>query len=315
MCDTYLPDKDAPLGLGAPLATKPGSYGNTRAECAKVMQRVASKHPWFGIEQEYTLFEKGQPGQSYKGSALHGLTPYGWPKVGQPKPQGPYYCSVGAENAFGRRVVEAHYKACLGAGINISGINGEVMPGQWEYQVGPCTGVDAADQLWMSRFLLVRVCEEFGVVATFDPKPIAGDWNGAGCHTNVSTDDTRKGGGYAAIEKYMERLGAPGKQAEHIAAYDPTGGADNKRRLTGLHETASIETFTWGVANRGCSVRIPRMTEKVRPPAPRAGGRPVRARVPPPPPPRSRARAFPPRRSARATLRTAAPRPIWTRTS
>jgi glutamine synthetase len=114
----------------------------------------------------------------------------------------------------------------------------------------------------MSRFILIRVCEEFGIVVTFDPKPIPGDWNGAGCHTNVSTDDTRKPGGYEAIKTYMERLGAPGKQAEHIEAYDPSGGIDNLRRLTGKHETASIKEFSWGVANRGASVRIPRMTEK-----------------------------------------------------
>merc|ERR1711988_702868 len=191
------------------------------------------------------------------------MGPYGWPVGGFPsRPQGPYYCSIGTENAYGRPIVEAHYRACLYAGINISGINGEVMPGQWEYQVGPCTGIESGDQLMMSRYLLIRVCEQFGVVVSFDPKPIPGDWNGAGCHTNVSTNDTRASGGFNVIKKYMTRLGAPGKQEEHIAAYDVSGGEDNKRRLTGLHETASIEKFSWGVANRGCSVRIPRSTEK-----------------------------------------------------
>jgi len=179
-----------------------------------------------------------------------------------PKPQGPYYCSIGTENAFGRAVCEAHYKACLYAGINISGINGEVMPGQWEYQVGPCVGIASGDQLLVSRYLLIRVCEQYGVVVSFDPKPIEGDWNGAGCHTNVSTKKMRAEGGYEVIKKAMERLGAPGKQEEHIQAYDPSGGLDNQRRLTGAHETASYMEFSWGVANRGCSVRIPRMTEK-----------------------------------------------------
>jgi len=245
LCDCYKPDPDAPKGVGAPILS------NTRVKCAEVMSKVASTDPWFGIEQEYTLFEPD------------GKTPYGWPVGGEPeRPQGPYYCAIGTENAYGRPVVEAHYKACMYAGINISGINGEVMPGQWEYQVGPCTGIDSPDQLIMSRYLLIRVCEQFGVVVSFDPKPIPGDWNGAGCHTNVSTKQMRAPGGYDVILKAMSRLGAPGKQEEHIKAYDISGGEDNKRRLTGAHETAPITKFSFGVANRGCSVRIPRMTEK-----------------------------------------------------
>ena len=136
------------------------------------------------------------------------------------------------------------------------------MPGQWEYQVGPCTGIESGDQLMMSRYLLIRVCEQYGVQVSFDPKPIPGDWNGAGCHTNVSTKAMRADGGFEVIKKAMERLGAPGKQEEHIQAYDISGGEDNKRRLTGAHETAPITQFSYGVANRGCSVRIPRMTEK-----------------------------------------------------
>lgn len=244
LCDAYKPDPNGPKGLGEPIPT------NTRYPCAKIMEQTKDAETWFGIEQEYTLFEPD------------GVTPYGWPKNGEPAPQGPYYCSIGTENAYGRPVVEAHYKACLFAGINISGINGEVMPGQWEYQVGPCTGIDSPDELLISRYLLIRVCEQFGVIVSFDPKPIPGDWNGAGCHTNVSTKEMREEGGYEKIKQAMERLGAPGKQEEHIKAYDISGGEDNKRRLTGKHETASIAAFSWGVANRGCSVRIPRMTEK-----------------------------------------------------
>jgi len=245
LCSCYKPDPNGPKGLGDPIPT------NTRVNAKKIMDKVASTEPWFGIEQEYTLFEPDM------------VTPYGWPKGGEPsRPQGPYYCSIGTENAYGRAVVEAHYKACMYAGINISGINGEVMPGQWEYQVGPCTGIASGDELIMSRYLLLRVAEQFGVVVSFDPKPIPGDWNGAGCHTNVSTAEMRAEGGYAKILVAMERLGADGKQDEHIKAYDASGGEDNKRRLTGAHETAPITKFSYGVANRGCSVRIPRMTEK-----------------------------------------------------
>eukprot|EP00931_Biecheleriopsis_adriatica_P019324 TRINITY_DN131_c0_g1_i2.p1 TRINITY_DN131_c0_g1~~TRINITY_DN131_c0_g1_i2.p1 ORF type:complete len:874 (-),score=162.90 TRINITY_DN131_c0_g1_i2:36-2396(-) len=217
---------------------------NTRAACAVACDRAKSHVPWFGIEQEYTLFEKD------------GVTPLGWPVGGEPKPQGPYYCSAGYDVSYGRNVMETHYRVCLYAGINISGTNAEVMPGQWEYQVGPCTGIEAGDQLWMSRYLMIRVCELLEVNISFDPKPIPGEWNGAGCHTNYSTAAMRKPGGYKEIIKAIEKLGP--KHQEHIQIY----GEGNDRRLTGRCETASINNFSYGVANRGASVRIPRSAEK-----------------------------------------------------
>ncbi|KAJ0100610.1 hypothetical protein Patl1_21199 [Pistacia atlantica] len=165
--------------------------------------------------------------------------PLGWPVGGYPGPQGPYYCGVGADKAWGRDIVDSHYKACLYAGINISGINGEVMPGQWEFQVGPAVGISAADELWVARYILERITEIAGVVLTFDPKPIQGDWNGAGAHTNYSTKSMRKEGGFEVIKKAIEKLGK--KHKEHIAAY----GEGNERRLTGRHETADINTFKW----------------------------------------------------------------------
>jgi len=232
LCESCLPD-----GKLTPIPT------NTRREADKIMTAVAKHVPWFGIEQEYTLFH----------SDMH--TPFGWPKNGFPRPQGPFYCSVGAENAFGRRISDSHYKACLYAGINVSGSNGEVMPGQWEYQVGPCTGIDSGDHLTMSRYIMQRVCEDFGVLCSFDPKPIPGDWNGAGCHTNYSTQAMRDDNGYSYIIDAVEKLGR--KHMEHIAAY----GSGNERRLTGAHETAPIDKFSYGVAHRGASVRIPRQAK------------------------------------------------------
>ncbi|KAK9532850.1 hypothetical protein VZT92_010215 [Zoarces viviparus] len=216
---------------------------NHRASCSKVMEKVKEHCIWFGMEQEYTLL--GIDGH-----------PYSWPVNGFPEPQGPFYCGVGANCAYGRDIVECHYKACLYAGINIFGTNAEVMPSQWEFQVGTCEGIEMGDQLWVARFLLHRVSEDFGVVASLDPKPMKGNWNGAGCHTNVSTKQMREAGGLQYIEKAIEKLSK--KHPEHIQVYDPNGGKDNMRRLTGAHETSNITDFSAGVANRGASIRIPR---------------------------------------------------------
>jgi len=235
MCETYAPD-DSPHPT------------NARFDCNKNMEICKAEIPWFGIEQEYTLFDHT------------GKNPYCWPTNGYPGPQGPYYCGVGADRIKGRQIVEAHYRACLYAGIKIAGSNGEVMPSQWEYQVGPCEGITMGDHLWVSRYILSRVAEEFNAVVSFDPKPIPGDWNGAGCHCNISTLAMRQDGGMVHIMKAIEAMST--KHKEHIEAYDPSQGADNARRLTGLHETASIDQFSYGIAHRGCSIRIPRQCEK-----------------------------------------------------
>jgi glutamine synthetase len=216
---------------------------NHRKSCNEAMERCRDQKPWFGIEQEYTLLDQDQH-------------PFGWPKNGFPGPQGPYYCGVGANKVYGRDIVEAHYRTCLYSGVNISGTNAEVMPAQWEFQVGPCEGITMGDDLWMGRFLLHRVAEDFGVVASMDPKPMQGDWNGAGAHTNFSTLKMRQAGGLTEIEQAIDKLSR--HHIRHIKAYDPNEGKDNERRLTGLHETSSIHDFSAGVANRGCSIRIPR---------------------------------------------------------
>jgi glutamine synthetase len=229
MCEVLLPDM-------TPHAT------NTRAKLRPLAEQYADQEPLFGIEQEYTFFRDGRP--------------LGFPPNGFPAPQAFYYCGVGADEVFGRDVVEAHLEACLDAGLGISGINAEVMPGQWEFQVGPLSPLDVSDQLWMARWLLYRVAEDFGVAATLDPKPVKGDWNGAGAHTNFSTNAMRED--YKAIITACEALGGEGKVAEHIAGY----GADIEHRLTGMHETAPWSEYSYGVSDRGASVRIPWQVEK-----------------------------------------------------
>jgi glutamine synthetase len=212
---------------------------NTRAACAATADTYKDQEPWFGIEQEYTFFKDGRP--------------YGFPFGGFPAPQGGYYCGVGEDEVYGREVVEAHLDACLEAGLAISGINAEVMPGQWEFQVGPLGPVEVSDHLWLARWLLYRIGEEFDVAATLDPKPVQGDWNGAGAHTNFSTNAMRES--YDAIITACEALGP--KKDEHIANY----GAGIENRLTGMHETAPWSEFHYGVSDRGASVRIPWQVE------------------------------------------------------
>ena len=215
---------------------------NTRAPLVELAEKFKDHDPWFGIEQEYTLMD--------------GKQPLGWPDEGYPeRPQGPYYCSVGSEDVAGRDIVEDHMHACLDAGIEISGINAEVMLGQWEYQVGPVGALEAGDQLWVARWLLERIGEDYGARVELHPKPIKGDWNGSGAHINYSTVAMREPGGLKVIEGACEKLGQ--NIDKHIAVY----GADNDQRLTGLHETCSIDEFRYGVSDRGASIRIPMGTQ------------------------------------------------------
>lgn len=213
---------------------------NTRALLTPIAEEFASQEPLFGIEQEYTFFEDGHP--------------HGFPPGGFPAPQGFYYCGVGADEVYGREIVEAHLDACLEAGLSLSGINAEVMPGQWEFQVGPLSPLEVADQLWVARWLLYRIAESEGIAATLDPKPVKGDWNGAGAHTNFSTKEMRES--YDAVIKACEALSK--RAEEHVANY----GADIEHRLTGMHETAPWNEFSFGVSDRGASVRIPWQVEK-----------------------------------------------------
>ena len=214
---------------------------NERARLRSVLAKGADGvEAWLGYEQEYTLYQ--------------GARPLGFPSERRfPAAQGPYYCGVGADEVYGRDLVEYHLGACLEAGLVVSGVNAEVMPGQWEFQIGgpDATPLIASDHLWIARWLLYRVGEEMGVSATLDPKPVPGDWNGAGMHTNFSTADMRAPGGMGAIENGIAAIG--GRINEHLEAY----GTGYEMRLTGHHETCRYDEFKYGVSDRTASIRIP----------------------------------------------------------
>jgi glutamine synthetase len=229
LCDVLLPD-------GTPPPT------NTRAECAATAEKYADQEPMFGIEQEYTFFKDGAP--------------LGWPEQGFPAPQGPYYCGVGGAKMVGREIIEEHTLACMNAGLSIEGTNAEVMMGQWEFQIGVLPPPQIGDEMWLARWLLYRIAEPYRVEVSLDAKPMPGDWNGAGAHTNFSTKAMREG--YAPIITAAEALGE--KFLLHVENYGP----GIKERLTGAHETARWDTFSWGASDRGASVRIPWAVEQAQ---------------------------------------------------
>lgn len=222
MCEVFLPDgKPHPTNSRAGILDDPGA--------------------WFGFEQEYFLYKDG--------------VPLGFPSAGYPAPQGEYYTGIGYKNVgdIAREIVEAHLDLCLDAGINHEGINAEVAKGQWEFQIFGKGARTAADEMWVARYLLVRLCESYGVDVNFHCKPLGkdADWNGSGMHANFSTTHLREVGGKEYFEKLMAAFDK--YKNEHIAVYGP----DNHLRLTGLHETQSMDKFNWGVANRGASIRVP----------------------------------------------------------
>ena len=217
---------------------------NTRALAREAHDKYGDQEPWFGLEQEYTMLDPttGWPG--------------GFPPNGFPAPQGPYYCGVGAVKIHGRDLVEEHTTLCIDAGLAISGTNAEVMPGQWEFQIGPVGTLEVGDHLWVARYLLYRVGEWHNIEISIEPKPMKGDWNGAGMHTNFSTKAMREN--YDAVIAACEAMGAPGIPEKHLAGY----GVGIEDRLTGAHETQRFDQFSYGVSDRGASIRIPWQVEQ-----------------------------------------------------
>jgi glutamine synthetase len=227
LCDCYDPN-DQPI------------ESNQRFLAKAIFDQGLSQKPWFGMEQEFFFRE-------FRTNRIMGFDNN---PLTNPKEQGQYYCSVGSSNAFGRNILEDALENFLYADLTVSGINGEVAPGQWEYQIGPVEGIDAGDQLYLSRYILSKTAEEYEISVDFDPKPMDGNWNGSGCHINFSVEEMRQPGGKAKIEAAIVKLSA--KHTEHMAVY----GKGNNRRLTGNHETAKYDEFTSGRADRGASVRI-----------------------------------------------------------
>jgi glutamine synthetase len=197
---------------------------------------------WFGFEQEYFIMD------------VQTQLPLGFPLGGYPGPQGLYYCSVGGRNTHGRHLVEEHADICIEAGINIEGINQEVASGQWEFQLFAKGAKLAGDEMWIARYILDRLTEDYGYYIEYHPKPVKGDWNGSGMHANFSNTTLRTCGSKEIYEQVCEAFRPVRK--EHINVY----GEFNDQRLTGLHETASIGDFSYGVSDRGASIRIPIIT-------------------------------------------------------
>jgi glutamine synthetase len=195
---------------------------------------------WFGFEQEYFLWDPATN------------LPPGFPAGGYPPPQGPYYCSVGARNAYCRELIEKHLDMCLEAGLNVEGINAEVAAGQWEFQIFAKSAARAGDEIWLARYLLERTAEDYDLAVDWHPKPLGDtDWNGSGMHANFSNGAMRDLGDETVFTKICEEFG------KNIPACISVYGAHNEQRLTGKHETQAIDQYSYGVSDRGASIRIP----------------------------------------------------------
>lgn len=229
MCDTYRPN-------GEPHKT------NKRYKAMEIFEKYEEQKPMFGLEQEFFFMKKGTK------------IPLSFPTptlIGQLGPQGPYYCSIGSSNCYHRNMMEEFYNFALYAGIKISGINAEVAPSQWEFQVGPCIGIEQGDHLWMARYILERLSEKYDCDICYDPKPLKGDWNGSGCHTNFSTLKMRESNGIEDILIAVHKL-----EEKHNHMISVYGGEDNKERLTGRHETGNWQKFSYGYGTRNTTIRI-----------------------------------------------------------
>ena len=210
---------------------------NTRYKVARMFNNHYDEQPMFGLEQEFFISKNGKP---------IGITD-------ESIPQQHYYCGTGGDNSIGRAMVETAFNRCLYAGLALTGLNSEVAPSQWELQVC-AVGIEAADHLVMLRYIVDRSLEQNGYHLDLHPKPVLGDWNGSGCHINFSTQKMREPNGINLIDDALKKLEK--NHDKHMEQY----GANNNLRMTGKHETASYDKFTYGIGSRSSSIRIPTST-------------------------------------------------------
>lgn len=248
LCDTYI---QLTLNSGESKEVKSTpAKGNHRFAATQIFERNPEAKAWFGLEQEYFIMV---PDGTFNPTLPLGFS-HSKERPGLLRPeQGNHYCGVGAHHVFGRNLAEKHYEHCRYAGVKIAGFNAEVAPGQWEFQIGICEGIQAADHVMVARYILQRIAETHGLVISFAPKPVPHPFNGSGMHTNFSTKSMRETKGYDKILEGIEKLKA--KHQEHLEIY-----GTNTDRLSGECETSEKDKFSWGVGNRQSSVRIPMET-------------------------------------------------------
>jgi len=226
---------------------------NLRAPLRDLEHFTRHNNFWFGIEQEYTMYKKPK-------DKLKNEYPLGW-SSNSLMTQGPFYCGNGASVSVGRELANKHLEVCLQAGIPITGINAEVMLGQWEFQIfGSGTngsyGCETADYLWLARFFLLRLAEERGIDISFEPKPVKGDFNGSGAHINISTKHTRDNSKEVNNNEVIRCIKKLEKKF-HEEGFPEEYGENPELRLTGKHETCSMKEFRYGDSDRTASIRVP----------------------------------------------------------